>query len=117
MIGLSKKLLLCFCLCLGLAAVKAQYRFDHWTTDDGLPQNSVYSIVQMPDGYIWLTTFDGLVRFDGVCFTMFNKGNSPNLPNNRLRKMLADGDDLWILTDENNPVRFRDGEFICDFTK
>jgi len=95
----------------------AQYRFDQWTADNGLPQNSVTSIAQTADCYLWLTTNDGLVRFDGVRFTVFNKGNSPNLPNNRLRKMLADGNDLWILTEENNPVRFRGGEFICDFTK
>ena len=41
---------------------QAQYRFDHWTADNGLPQNSVRDIVQTRDGYLWLTTFDGLVR-------------------------------------------------------
>ncbi len=69
------------CLCLGplmligaapLAAF-AQYRFDHWTADNGLPQNSVRDIVQTRDGYLWLTTFDGLVRFDGVRFTVFSR--------------------------------------------
>ena len=100
-----------------IGGASAQYRFDQWTADNGLPQNSVTSIAQTADGYLWLTTNDGLVHFDGVGFTVFNKGNSPNLANNRLRKMLAHGNDLWILTDENNLVRFRDGEFICDFTK
>ncbi len=76
-----------------------------------MPQNSVTSIAQTADGYLWLTTNDGLVRFDGVRFTVFNKSNSPNLPNNRLRKVMADGNDLWILTDESYLVRFRDGKF------
>ncbi|MEZ5425512.1 MAG: two-component regulator propeller domain-containing protein [Pyrinomonadaceae bacterium] len=80
-----------------------------------MPQNSVVDITQTADGYLWLTTNDGLVRFDGVRFTVFNKGNSPNLPNNRLGKMLADGNDLWIGV-EGGVVRFRDGKFR-QFTK
>src|SRR4051812_26512364 len=68
-------------LALGLwaSAARAQYRFDHWTADNGLPQNSVRDIVQTQDGYLWFTTFDGLVRFDGVRFTVFNKSNSPGI--------------------------------------
>ena len=76
-----------------------------------MPQNSVTSIAQTSDGYLWLTTNDGLVRFDGVRFTVFNKGNSRELSSNRLIKMLADGNDLWILTEEDKLVRFRDGKF------
>ncbi len=90
----------------------AQYRFDHWTVDDGLPQNSVYSITQTTDGYIWFTTFDGLVRFDGVRFTVFNKSNHKNLPGNRFVKLFAEADNtLWIATDESGLVRYRKGEF------
>ncbi|MEP7037580.1 MAG: two-component regulator propeller domain-containing protein [Acidobacteriota bacterium] len=63
---------------------QTEFRFDSWTTDDGLPQNSVKSIRQTADGYLWFTTYDGLVRFDGVRFTVFNKSNSKNLPSNRL---------------------------------
>ena len=50
-----------------------------WQTEDGLPQNSVLSIVQTPDGYLWLGTFNGLVRFDGVRFDSFTVGNTPEL--------------------------------------
>src|SRR5688500_14763873 len=53
----------------------AQYHFDVWTTDNGLPQNSVGSILQSRDGFLWFTTNDGLVRYDGVHFTVFNAGN------------------------------------------
>jgi len=44
----------------------------------------VRSIVQTRDGYLWMTTFDGLARFDGVRFTVFDKSNTPALSNNRL---------------------------------
>lgn len=58
-------LAICFWFC---ASVSAQYRFDSWTTDNGLPQGSINSILQTRDGYIWLATFGGLVRFDGLRF-------------------------------------------------
>jgi ligand-binding sensor domain-containing protein len=45
------------------------YLIDSWETEDGLPEDSATAIVQTPDGYIWLGTFDGLVRFNGVEFT------------------------------------------------
>jgi ligand-binding sensor domain-containing protein/signal transduction histidine kinase len=91
--------------------VKAQYRFDHWTADDGLPQNSVYGIVQTNDGYLWFTTFDGLVRFDGVKFAAFNKNNTEGLASNRIQIILAEADDtLWLGTEDSGLVRFRNGQ-------
>src|SRR5262249_51330908 len=83
--------------CFWAATARAQYRFDHWTADNGLPQNSVRDILQTRDGYIWLTTFDGLARFDGVRFTVFNKGNSPGMASNRLLQLFEDRfGDLWV---------------------
>jgi ligand-binding sensor domain-containing protein len=67
---LSIVLLAGFCYPLPLA--RGQYAIDSWTTSNGLPQNSVSSVVQAPDGYLWFATFDGLVRFDGVHFTQFH---------------------------------------------
>src|SRR5689334_8482859 len=105
--SLSKKLLLLLFLCLGIYTAPAQYRFDHWTTDNGLPQNTVGSILQTTDGYIWFTTLDGLVRFDGVRFTVFNKNNSKNLPSNRLVKLVAEDDNtLWLITEEAGLARY-----------
>ncbi len=101
-----------FCLCIPLTTVQAQYRFDSWTTDNGLPQNSVRKMVQTSDGYIWLTTLDGLARFDGVRFTVFNKSNSKNLPSNRLINLYAEKDDtLWICTEDQGLIRYQTGEF------
>ncbi|MBI3933033.1 MAG: hypothetical protein HY317_06430 [Acidobacteria bacterium] len=46
-----------------------------WTMDDGLPQNSVQAIQRTRDGYLWLGTEEGLARFDGWRFTLFDPGN------------------------------------------
>jgi hypothetical protein len=48
---------------------------ESWTVEDGLPVNSVNALLQSRDGYLWIATFDGLVRFDGVRFTVFNAAN------------------------------------------
>src|SRR5688572_20989215 len=57
-----------------------EYIIDVWQTEDGLPQNSVNAIAQTPDGYLWLATFNGLARFDGVAFKVFDPQNTPELP-------------------------------------
>jgi ligand-binding sensor domain-containing protein/AraC-like DNA-binding protein len=48
-----------------------------WTVEEGLPMNTVMAITQTPDGYLWLGTEAGLVRFDGVRFKTFNHENTP----------------------------------------
>jgi len=91
---------------------KAQYRLDQWTADTGLPQNSVYAVVQTRDNYIWLATLDGLVRFDGVRFTVFNKSNSPGISNNRFVYLYEDArGDLWAGTEQSGVVRLHQGRF------
>src|SRR5687767_11496648 len=57
---------------------------ESWTVKDGLPVNSVNVLLQDRTGYIWAATFDGLVRFDGIRFTVFNSANSEELPSNRI---------------------------------
>ena len=57
---------------------------ESWTVKDGLPVNSVNAIIQDRTGYIWAATFDGLVRFDGLRFIVFNSTNSEELPSNRI---------------------------------
>jgi signal transduction histidine kinase/ligand-binding sensor domain-containing protein len=102
-------------LCLLAATAFAQsgsYRFDHWTTDTGLPQNTVRAIVQTRDGYLWLTTFDGLARFDGVRFTVFDKSNTPAITNNRFTALYEDKDGtLWAGAEQGEVVAYRNGVF------
>lgn len=101
--------------CLLPAAVTplcAQYQVESWTTDNGLPQNTVVSILQTDDGYLWLTTLDGLVRFDGVRFTVFNKNNTKGIEGNRFTQMIVDRQgDLWVGTEENGVIRVHEGVF------
>src|SRR5262245_32754646 len=85
---------------------------ESWTARDGLPVNSINAIIQDRTGYIWAATWDGLVRFDGVRFTVFNSSKSEQLPSNRIVK-LKEGRDgsLWLVTEQGHIVRFRDGTF------
>ena len=76
-----------------------QYAHQVWKTDAGLPQNSVQSILQTRDGYLWLGTERGLVRFDGVQFTVFDKGNTPGLQNSNVQVLFQGRDGgLWVGT-------------------
>jgi ligand-binding sensor domain-containing protein/signal transduction histidine kinase len=72
-----------------------------WQTEDGLPQNTVHAIQQTSDGYLWLATDGGLVRFDGVEFTLFDRHSTPELRSN-LIGALAETDDgtLWAATSD-----------------
>ncbi len=99
-------------------AVEAQYRFDVWTTEQGLPQNSVYAILQTRDGYLWFTTLDGLVRFDGAQFTVFAKGATPGLASNRFNRLLEDAaGDLWAASEDGGLARYRQGAFTSFTTR
>ncbi len=62
------------------ASSAGTYVRETWTVADGLPINTITSVVQTRDGYLWLGTNDGVVRFDGVRFTVYNAGNTPELP-------------------------------------
>ncbi len=87
---------------LALDPTKAitQHKLDIWQVERGLPHNSIYAITQDRQGYLWLGTKDGLVRFDGVRFTVFNKENSPLQSNNIRALLVDDGGNLWIGTKE-----------------
>jgi signal transduction histidine kinase/ligand-binding sensor domain-containing protein len=90
----------------------AQYRSTQWTADSGLPQNSVRGIVHAADGYLWVATLDGIAKFDGLRFTVYNKSNTPGITSNRFVAM-AEGDsgDLWMASEDGNLIRYRAGHF------
>jgi signal transduction histidine kinase/ligand-binding sensor domain-containing protein len=81
-----------------------------WSTEEGLPQSSVHSIVQTPDGYLWIATEGGLVRFDGVSFQTFDRGNQPAFTSEDVCCLAADGHGLWIGT-ADGVLRFQQGQF------
>jgi signal transduction histidine kinase/ligand-binding sensor domain-containing protein/CheY-like chemotaxis protein len=99
------------CLLAVLAAVPAlaldphvrvtQYHTLSFQIEQGLPQNSVQAILQSRDGYVWLGTQAGLVRFDGVRFVVFDRSSAPAFTRENVRALAEDRDGtLWIATDD-----------------
>lgn len=95
----------------------SKYIHQSWQTTQGLPQNSVLSLAQTPDRYLWIGTEEGLTRFDGVHFTVFDKHNT-GLLNNYVQSLLADRDGtLWIGTIGGGLSRFSHGKFTAYSTR
>src|ERR1041385_7952629 len=91
-----------------------QYHQDVWSEGDGLPQGSVQVVIQTRDGYLWVGTRDGLARFDGVKFTVFQAENNPGLESNDIRALCEDrSGQLWIGTFNGGVSRYRDGKFAA----
>jgi signal transduction histidine kinase/CheY-like chemotaxis protein/ligand-binding sensor domain-containing protein len=90
----------------------SQYVHLVWDSDDGLPQNSVTAIVQTRDGYVWFGTQEGLVRFDGVRLTIYDKVRESALATNHVTALHEDRDGvLWIGFNNGNVVRYSKGAF------
>ncbi|HDY91107.1 hypothetical protein LCGC14_0314550 [marine sediment metagenome] len=92
------------------------YVVKQWNIKDGLPSQSLKSVVQDQQGYMWLGTQFGLSRFDGTTFTNYNTQNSPFLPSNGINKLLVDSSGLlWVGTKSGlvviNPATFAAQEF------
>jgi signal transduction histidine kinase/ligand-binding sensor domain-containing protein len=88
------------------------YVIDTWTTDRGLPTSFVTSIAQTPDGYVWIGTQNGLLRFDGVRFVAFDPDNTPALAHARVEHLYVDrGGTLWANTYDGSLTSARGGVF------
>ena len=71
--------------------------FESWGLEDGLPSSRVVDVEQTSDGYLWLATYNGLVRFDGVRFHRFHEGNTPSFSSDEIYSLEARSDGgLWI---------------------
>lgn len=93
-------------------ALHQDYVVEVWQTEDGLPQNSITSIAQTPDGYLWLATFNGLARFDGDRFAIFDDHNTPALPSSSLIRLDLDNNGgLWIITRTGGLAQMANGRF------
>ncbi len=94
----------------GLDPSKAITDYLHlvWQTEQGLPQNSAQALCQTRNGYLWIGTAEGLVRFDGVRFVAFDKRNTPAIKNNDIKALVEDRDgSLWIGTRGGGVNRLR----------
>jgi signal transduction histidine kinase/ligand-binding sensor domain-containing protein len=81
-----------------------------WQSDDGLPNNTITGLAQTPDGYLWLGTPTGLVRFDGIRFEDFSPTNFVAAPNRGTIAMLRGRNGvLWLAMDRGGVVRLQGG--------
>ena len=91
----------------------SNYIHHTWTTREGLPQDTIYSIVQDSQGYIWIGTDRGLVRFDGLEFKLFNKSNTHALKNDSITALfLASDKTLWIGTYGGGITLYKNNQFL-----
>ena len=83
-----------------------------WQADDGLPENGVSAIVQTRDGYLWIGTYGGLARFDGVRFAVFDNNNTPAMFSSRVTSLFEDSSGvLWIGYESCELVDYKNGIF------
>jgi ligand-binding sensor domain-containing protein/signal transduction histidine kinase len=93
-------------------AAPADYLVDAWDTENGLPGSTVTAIAQTPDGYLWVGTYAGLARFDGVRFVTFDPANTPELSQARVQGLFLDANGtLWINTFRGGLTSYRNGVF------
>jgi ligand-binding sensor domain-containing protein/tRNA A-37 threonylcarbamoyl transferase component Bud32 len=89
-----------------------QYIIDAWNSESGLPTNSILALLQTGDGYLWLGTEEGLLRFDGVTFTTFDENNTPEITNNFINWLCEDSNKtLWIGIRGGGLVRWKNNAF------
>lgn len=91
--------------------LSTDFIYQNWTIRDGLPVNSISSITQHTDQYIWLGTADGLVRFDGIRFRIYNTSEFPALRNNRIRGIASIEKGLLILNSEMEIILYKNQQF------
>lgn len=112
-----------FCLLIGWAekgfasdgARGLPFRVRQWSIENGLPLDRISCLEQTRDGYLWIGTWVGLARFDGVKFTVFQQGNkdgrNPGLKDDCINALMEDADGtLWIAT-KRGIILHRDGKF------
>ncbi|HEY7574862.1 MAG TPA: two-component regulator propeller domain-containing protein [Thermoanaerobaculia bacterium] len=88
-----------------------QYSHQVWQAREGLPQNSIHAMIQTRSGYLWLGTQEGLVRFDGVQFSVFDRANTAWMRSNHIQALLEDRrGGLWVGTNGGGVVRWSEND-------
>src|SRR5262245_9579804 len=88
-----------------------QYSHVVWQEKDGLPDDRVGAILQTRDGYLWFGTLNGLARFDGVRFTVFDAANADAPLLHRVTSLLESRDGSLWAGGRNGLTRLREGRF------
>src|SRR5580692_4395344 len=90
----------------------SQYVHDRWGEDKGFIGGRIYAICQSADGYLWIGTERGLVRFDGFNFTLIQRPILDSHPIGPVRDLVSDAEgNMWILLDGPHLLRYREGRF------
>jgi len=91
---------------------ESEWVTESWQADTGLPHSSITALAQTLDGYLWLGTSNGLVRFDGVRFTTFRAMDHPGLRSNRILSLFVNSKgELWAGTEDGGVAIYHDGIF------
>jgi len=122
---MQKARLFAACLIVGAATwvsgqtgALAGYTRHVWQASDGLPEQTVQAFAQTPDGFLWIGTSGGLVRFDGVHFLIFDRQNTPAIHENSIFCLMVSRDGaLWMGTEGGGVVRLSGGRFESWTTK
>jgi ligand-binding sensor domain-containing protein/signal transduction histidine kinase len=94
----------------------SQYSQARWQVDAGLPDNYVQTLLPTRDGYLWLGTTEGLVRFDGMRFAVFDTRNTAALRHNSVVALCQDRTGaLWVGTSGGGIAVYRDGQFVASY--
>jgi signal transduction histidine kinase/ligand-binding sensor domain-containing protein len=94
-----------------------EYVIDFWDAARGLPGNSAAAIAQTPEGYLWIGTYDGLARFDGMRFVKFDAVNTKAIQHSRIDRLFTDSSGtLWINTHDGSLTTWRNGVFKLEWT-
>ena len=113
--GYVRRLLTLSLLLLGIFPAWAQqqrialhdYSRDLWTSRNGLPHNTLRDIAQTPGGHLWFATWEGVARYNGLEFTVFDRASRPSLPDNGIGALHVDGAGrLWLGDSRGNVTRF-----------
>lgn len=93
-----------------------KYVVTNWNSNNGLPQNSVNRICQDKNGFIWMATYGGLVRFDGTRFKVFSSKNYPELSSDRIVSLYVDSkNNIWFSNEIGKIILF-DGKIFHDLS-
>ena len=90
----------------------SQYIRDHWGVEQGFTGGSITSFAQTPDGYLWIGTEKGLIRFDGLTFRLFQQASPTTFSIGAVQGLMTDAQgNLWILLQSTKVLRYHDGKF------
>jgi ligand-binding sensor domain-containing protein len=90
-----------------------QMKLEQWNTKKGMPNDLILNVYQAKDGFIYMTGYSGLIRFDGVSFTSFTSRNTTELKSDNIESLITETEDstLWIPTAGSGLLAFKNGRF------